>query len=105
MARLFKDGRLAGHYAALLADERPGPTVLALSDPLNEPPADRRLAAVVRHVDLVSLTPEAATPGDIEKLKAAGLDDRAIVTLAGLIALVNYQIRVAAGLRMLEGLA
>ncbi len=35
--------------------------------------------------------------------RAVGLDDRDAVTLAGLIAYVNYQIRVVAGLRMLRG--
>jgi uncharacterized protein YciW len=39
----------------------------------------------------------------VERLIAAGLDDRDAVTLAGLIAYVNYQIRVVAGLRMLRG--
>ena len=102
MARHFEDARLAATYAELLAAEDASAGVRALADPAAPAPSDARLAAVLRHVDLVTLTPEAATAGDIDRLKDAGLDDRDIVTLAGLIAFVNYQIRVAAGLRMLE---
>ncbi|MNL31175.1 hypothetical protein D3C87_1529500 [compost metagenome] len=46
--------------------------------------------------------PKAATRENIEKLYAAGLDDRDIVTLAGIIAFVNYQVLVVAGLKMLR---
>jgi uncharacterized protein YciW len=69
------------------------------------PPVDGRLAAIVRHVDLLTLTPEAARAGDIGLLRAAGLTDRDVVTLCGLVAFVNYQVRVAAGLRLLAGRA
>jgi CMD domain protein len=103
MARRFADDRLAAAYAALLEAEAASAALAALADPAAAVPADPRLAAIVRHVDLVSLTPEASVPGDIARLKEAGLTDRDIVTLTGLIAFVNYQIRVAAGLRMLEG--
>jgi uncharacterized protein YciW len=67
-------------------------------------PADgeSRLAAILRHVDLVTLTPKQATRVNIEALSAAGLDDRDIVALAGLIAFVNYQVLVVAGLKMLR---
>jgi CMD domain protein len=102
MARHLEDPRLAGTYAALLRAEDASPAIRRLADPKAVAPADARLAAIVRHVDLVTLTPEAATPEDIGRLEAAGLTDRDIVTLAGLVAFVNYQLRVAAGLRMLE---
>jgi CMD domain protein len=103
MARQFADDRLAAAYAALLEADTAPPDVAALADPAAAVPADPRHAAIVRHVDLVSLTPEAAVPAGIARLKEAGITDRDIVTLTGLIAFVNYQIRVAAGLRMLEG--
>jgi uncharacterized protein YciW len=64
---------------------------------------DPRLAAIVRHVDLVTLTPGRATRDDIDALRDAGLNEDDIVTLSGIIAFVNYQARVAAGLRMLKG--
>lgn len=103
MARRLGDGRLTAIYAALPEAGAASPAVRALANPAAPAPADARLAAIVRHVDLLTLTPEAATAGDIEQLKKAGLSDRDIVTLTGLIAFVNYQIRVAAGLRLLEG--
>ena len=52
-------------------------------------------------MDLVTRRPREATAEDIAALAAQGLDDRDIVTLAGLIAFVNFQILVVAGLRML----
>jgi uncharacterized protein YciW len=37
----------------------------------------------------------------LERLRAAGLDDAAIVALAQLVAFLSYQLRVVAGLRAL----
>lgn len=103
MATLWKSTELTAHYKAKLAEEGPGPELDAIADPSAEPaPGDARLAAILAHVDLVTLTPRDATRADIEKLQAAGLDDRDIVTLAGLIAFVNYQVLVVAGLKMLR---
>ena len=53
-------------------------------------------------MDLVTRQPAQATRDDIAALKGAGLDDRDVVTLAGLIAFINYQILVVAGLSMLR---
>ncbi len=53
-------------------------------------------------MDLVTLKPREATRANIEALYAVGLDDRDIVTLAGLIAFVNYQVLVVAGVKMLR---
>jgi len=103
MARLWKDEALERHYLDRLAAEGAGALVAAYADPATGPDLGPRAAAILRHVDLVTLTPEKATRADVERLIAAGLDDRDAVTLAGLIAYVNYQIRVVAGLRMLRG--
>lgn len=102
MARLLKDDRLAAHFEAMLeaADE---PALAAIADPKSAAPSKPRLAAMVRHVDLVTQDPGSTMRTDIEALRAAGLTDRDIVTLSGLIAFVNYQARVAAGLRVLKG--
>jgi uncharacterized protein YciW len=61
-----------------------------------------RLAVVLLHIDLVTLTPKTGHARPISRRFAVGLDDRDIVTLAGLIAFVDYQVLVAAGLRMLR---
>ena len=53
--------------------------------------------------DKLTLQPETATRGDVTALTEAGLSTRTIVSLTGLIAFVNYQLRVAAGLRAFKG--
>lgn len=66
---------------------------------------DVRLSALIRHVDLVAQNPKNATEGDIKRLQAAGVSDADIVRLSELVAFVSYQIRVAAGLRLMWDLA
>lgn len=48
------------------------------------------------------MTPSKAARSDIERLEAAGLTNPQIVALSELIAFVNFQTRVAAGLRLLR---
>jgi uncharacterized peroxidase-related enzyme len=55
-----------------------------------------RLAAIIRHTDLVTLRPGAAGPEDIEALHAAGLTPKAVVTLGQLLGFLGYQIRAIA---------
>lgn len=103
MASLWKAQELVGHYRTLLDREGATADLEAIADPAKAVPADDpRMATILAHVDLVTLSPKQATSANIDKLKAAGLDDRDIVTLAGLIAYVNYQVLVAAGLKMLR---
>jgi len=103
MARLWKSAELAYHYEALLETEGSDATLQTIADPRSAPAGDdARLKAILRYVDMVTLSPKKATRADIDALYAAGLDNRDIVTLAGLIAFVNYQILVVAGLRMLR---
>ncbi|WP_186421261.1 hypothetical protein [Bosea sp. CS1GBMeth4] len=103
------DATLAGHYRALLRRAGESPALLAIADgavPAAEVAgADGRLRAIVRHVDLVTLSPKDATRADIAALVDAGLAEPDIVRLAELIAFVNYQARVIAGLRLLGSLA
>ena len=58
--------------------------------------------AMACHADLLTLAPRKATRADIEALKAAGLREADIVRLSELAAFVNYQLRVAAGLKFLK---
>jgi CMD domain protein len=60
--------------------------------------------AALRHADLLTLRPADATPADLQALKDAGLTPAGIVSLSQVIAFVNYQLRLAAGLRALGGL-
>ncbi|CAN5573740.1 CMD domain protein [soil metagenome] len=66
---------------------------------------DARTAAMLVHADMLTLEPIAARPAHLEALAAAGLSAAAIVTLSQLIAFVAYQVRVVAGLALLEGSA
>lgn len=101
MAGLWKSTELRAHYVDLLKTKRP--ELQSIADPAFKPDGrDIRLATILAHVDLVTLSPKEATRSNIEKLKAAGLDDADIVTLAGIIAFVNYQVLVVAGLKMLR---
>ncbi len=98
IARLNGDARLAAHYQTALS----GASEIALADPEAAPPADPRQAAMLRHVDLVTRAPRQATRRDIDALRAAGIAEADIVRLSQVIAFVNYQVRVIAGLRLLE---
>jgi uncharacterized protein YciW len=53
---------------------------------------------MLRHADLVTLNPSAATAVVLEALEAAGLTAAEIVTLSQIIAFVAYQARVAVSL-------
>lgn len=101
MAGLWKTTELRAHYVDLLKEE--AAELQSIADPAFKPDgSDIRLATIIAHVDLVTLSPKEATRANIEKLIAAGLDDADIVTLAGIIAFVNYQVLVVAGLKMLR---
>lgn len=101
MARQNADDELAGHYDAML--DRAGPpgglAEVAAGDAAG---GDDRLAVLVRHVDLLTLDPKAATRDSIRALEAAGIAQADIVRLSELCAFVNYQVRVLAGLRLLK---
>jgi CMD domain protein len=60
-----------------------------------------RLAAIFHFTEALTREPRAATPADIVQLQAAGLSDKDVVTLGQLIAYLNYQVRLLAGLRAL----
>lgn len=60
-----------------------------------------REQALLRHTDLLTREPGAATPADLAALKEAGFGPREIVTIAQLIAYASFAVRVLAGLRVL----
>ncbi|GCA53354.1 CMD domain protein (plasmid) [Sinorhizobium meliloti] len=102
IAGLWKAAELQAHYKAQLEEKGSTADLRSIADPSFRPEGDKRLATMLAHVDLVTLKPKEATRANIEALYAVGLDDRDIVTLAGLIAFVNYQVLVVAGLKMLR---
>ncbi|HMN26894.1 MAG TPA: CMD domain protein [Caldilineaceae bacterium] len=61
----------------------------------------QREAAILRHVDLLTNEPRAASRAEIAALQEAGLSTPAIVTLAQLVAYLSFSVRLLAGLRIL----
>lgn len=62
---------------------------------------DALLAAVLTHVDIVSVSPALAVPEDQDALAAAGVDPDLAVLLSQLVAFESYLIRMVAGARAL----
>jgi len=100
IARLNNESTLAEHFAQLMPDTGDSPAV-QIADPSFSGDGDPRTSALIRHVDLVTVSPRDATPENITMLTEVGIDDADIVRLAELISFVNYQVRVIAGLRLL----
>jgi len=61
-----------------------------------------RLPALLAHAEMLTMRPDQATPEAIQALLAIGLAPRDVVMLSQLIAHVNYETRLLAGLRLLE---
>lgn len=61
-----------------------------------------RLEAMLRHAELLSTDPAQAGPAPLAALAGAGLTAAEIVTLSQLIGFVSYQVRVVAGLALLQ---
>jgi uncharacterized protein YciW len=89
IAILLRDSVLGAHYRRRLGDAK------ALDG--------ARGGAVLRHVEHITTHPDAAAKADIDALLAARLTPHGVLSLSQLIAFVNFQSRVLAGLRMLKG--
>ncbi|MGK3124595.1 CMD domain-containing protein [Candidatus Pantoea formicae] len=100
MAVLNYDAPLQRDYQAQLAALNPSEALLALASGCTV--ADEPLATIARHADMVTQQPTQATEQHIRLLEQAGLSNPQIVALSELIAFVNFQTRVAAGLRLLR---
>jgi CMD domain protein len=104
VAELLRDDALKAHYRARLAALDPSGD-LAKTVEGKATVTEPRWDAILAHVDLVTRGPGSAERKDIDNLLAAGLSSHAVVSLSQLIAYVNFQSRVLAGLRMLKGAA
>lgn len=96
IARISGDEALADHYATLAGDSAEGnycdPAIL---------PASAWEKAAIAHADKITRRPKDATPEDIDALREAGIAEGDIVRLTGLVAFVNYQLRLALVMRKL----
>jgi uncharacterized protein YciW len=94
IAVLLRDAGLERHYRARLE---------ALQATATAGVADARWQAMLAHAERVTVNPSSAMRAHIEGLIDAGLSAQAVVALSQLIAYVNFQSRVRAGLNMLRG--
>lgn len=101
IAVLTGNHTLAEHHRARLRALEADDAIIAADCDPNTLGLAPRAAAILRHTDLVSAAPHAASQAAIRALQASGLTTSEIVTLAQLIAFVHYQVRVLAGLRLL----
>ena len=104
VATLLRDPVLSEHYRTRLTALDPDGT-LAKTVEGGARITEGRWDAILAHVDLVTRGPGSAERKDIDNLLAAGLSSHAVVSLSQLIAYVNFQSRVLAGLRALKGAA
>lgn len=95
VARINNEASLAERYLMNAGN------FASLADPLNDGSA-HQLNTVIRFVDKVAADTKAVQAEDILILQAEGIDDADIVRLAELNSFLAYQIRVVAGLRLLE---
>ena len=95
MARQAGETRLAEHHlagAGALTD---------LVDPQHD--GGKTHSGLISFVDKVSTKTRDITARDIVDLQGAGMSDADIVRLCEMVAFVAYQIRVVAGLRLMQG--
>ncbi|WP_299828708.1 hypothetical protein [uncultured Roseobacter sp.] len=87
---------LADHYATAAGDKA------ALADP---GAYDAGLGHVLTFVDKIANQTRDVAAEDISGLQAAGVSDADVVRLCELVAFLAYQVRVIAGLRLMQGTA
>jgi len=103
VAVLQHDASLTAFYRARALDAAASPKALAAAEQIPLEGSGLALAdEVLRFTDRLTLWPDTAKPRHLEELQGCGLTPRAIVTLAQLVAFVNYQVRLLAGLRGLQ---
>jgi CMD domain protein len=104
VATMLRDETITAHYRTRLDALDPS-GVLTKTVEGGAQITEGRWDAILAHVDLVTRGPGSAERKDIDNLLAAGLSSHAVVSLSQLIAYVNFQSRVLAGLRALKGAA
>ncbi|MFN8495504.1 MAG: CMD domain protein [Caldilineaceae bacterium] len=106
VAVLTASAPLTAHYRQRLVDlGTPAATLEAVEHFPTGDELSPREVALLRHTDLLTNEPRAATQTALAELQAQGLSARDLVTIAQLIAFLSYQVRVLAGLQLLgEGL-
>ena len=91
---------LIAQYTHRLHEIGVEPSVIAAVEAGRTPDLPR-LNAVLHHVDRVTKAPDTAEKQHLDALLTTGLSPRDIVAISQIIAFVSYQVRVAAGLRLM----
>lgn len=102
VAVLLRDDRLQEHYRARVIEHGGNPLIASAAD-LATSAGEPRWRAILGHVDRLTRAPDSARREHIDALLASGLSPQALVALSQLVAYVNFQARVCAGLRLLGG--
>lgn len=71
-------------------------------DPTRRAVLGKRLAAALDHAHMLVFHPRDADPAALQRLLDAGLSTTEVVTLSQLVAFLSFQIRVVAGLAVLD---
>lgn len=96
VARLAREETLANRFLAGAGDQA------ALADPA-ETGEVQGMPTVLAFVDKVANQTRDVIADDVAGLQAAGVSDADIVRLCELVAFLAYQLRVASGLRLMQG--
>jgi uncharacterized protein YciW len=95
-------GAVEDWYAALArANGATNSEIERVSDLTNTWSTPTSFATAIRHADLLTTSPSAATAADLQRLKDAGFTPAGILSLSQTIAFVSYQLRLIAALRAL----
>ncbi|MDA0771240.1 MAG: hypothetical protein O2821_13625 [Chloroflexi bacterium] len=105
IARHNNETVLADHFLGMIGNGDDANSATMITDLAFVGGDNAWLKAIVRHTDLVAVSPKEATAQDIEALKAVGVPDDDIVRLSELNAFVSYQIRLVVGLRLMAEVA
>src|SRR5262245_12562853 len=101
IAVLLRDARLETHYRARLRPHDPDGHLAASVAQDATSIVEARWRVILCHVDRLTADPDSARRESIDGLLASGLSPRAVVALSQLVAYVNFQARLLAGLRIL----
>jgi len=102
IAVLLRDARLEKHYRARLRQHDPDGRLAASVAQVSTSILDPRWRAILCHVDRLTVDADSARREHVDGLLASGLSPRAVIALSQLVAYVNFQARLLAGLRILE---
>ena len=100
IAVLLRDDRLQEHYRARAIEHDGAQLAASAADP-SSAPREPRWQTILGHVDRLTSDPDSARREHIDALLASGLSPQAVIALSQLVAYVNFQARVRAGLRLL----